>query len=109
MKKQILKVISLNLMNGKDWKNHNKGAWNTFACSYDLINWTDWSGEYLVQSSEDYDSRYAHKSCVIKHDGVVYHFYCSVDKNNRRGIALATSKDLGKSKIVYPPLKDDTN
>jgi hypothetical protein len=28
---------------------------------------------------------------------VVYHFYCAVNKNEDRGIALATSVDLGKS------------
>lgn len=77
-------------------------AWNTFACSYDLLHWTDWTGKPLVQSSEEYDSRYAHKSCVIKYNGIVYHFYCAVDNNRNRGIALATSKDLGKSSINYP-------
>ena len=30
---------------------------------------------------------------MIKHDGVVYHFYCSVKKSERT-IAVATSKDL---------------
>lgn len=77
-------------------------AWNSFACSYDLVNWTDWEGEPLVVPSESYDARYAHKSCVIKWKGTVYHFYCSVDKNNNRGIALATSRDLGKSTMSYP-------
>ena len=79
-------------------------AWNSFACSYDLLNWTDWTGEDLIKPTEDYDARFAHKSCVIKHEGVVYHFYCSVDKDDRRGIALATSKDLGRSTVEYPPL-----
>lgn len=79
-------------------------AWNSFACSYDLINWTDWNGDDLVKPSEDYDAMFAHKSCVIKHDGVVYHFYCSVDKDDRRGIAVATSKNLGKSTLEYPDL-----
>src|SRR5690554_7567338 len=50
-------------------------AWNRFACSYDLVNWTDWEGPHLIEPSEDYDSRFAHKSFVLKHDGVVYHFY----------------------------------
>lgn len=77
-------------------------AWNSFACSRDLVNWTDWEGEPLVIPSEWYDNRYAHKSCVVKWQGVVYHFYCSVDKDGNRGIALATSKDLGRSWMVYP-------
>lgn len=83
-------------------------AWNSFACSYDLVNWTDWKGEDLVKPTEDYDAMFAHKSCVIKYKGVVYHFYCSVDKDDRRGIAVATSVDLGKSTMVYPEKPADT-
>lgn len=85
---------------GAFWKNQ-KGAFNRFACSYDLVNWTDWAGENLIQPSEDYDSRYAHKSFVVKCDGVVYHFYCAVNQKNQRGIAVATSKNIGKSKLTY--------
>lgn len=89
---------------GAHWEGRQGQAWNSFACSYDLVNWTDWTGDDLIKASDDYDNKYAHKSCVIKHEGVVYHFYCSVDKNNRRGIALATSEDLGQSPLQYPPL-----
>jgi predicted GH43/DUF377 family glycosyl hydrolase len=77
------------------------GAFNRFACSYDLINWTDWTGEDLVKASESFDDLYAHKSFVVKHKGVVYHFYCAVNKKEQRGIAVATSKDLGKSTIIF--------
>ena len=28
-------------------------------------------------------------------------FYCAVDKDNNRGIAVATSKDLGKSTLEF--------
>jgi len=77
-------------------------GWNSFACSRDLIHWTDWEGNPLVQSSESYDNKFAHKSCVIKWKGTVYHYYCSVDKSGNRGIALATSKDMGKSAVEYP-------
>ena len=88
---------------GSNWNDKTKGkAWNTFACSYDLVHWTDWTGQPLVEASEPYDNKYAHKSCVIKWRGVVYHYYCSVDKKGNRGIALATSKDLGKSTLQYP-------
>jgi hypothetical protein len=38
---------------------------------------------------------------VIKHDGVVYHFYCAVDAADNRGIAVATSKDLGTSTLRF--------
>ena len=85
---------------GAFWKDR-KGAFNRFACSYDLVHWTDWEGENLVESSEAYDEEYAHKSFVVKHEGVVYHFYCAVNKKQQRGIAVATSKDLGKSPLNF--------
>ncbi|WP_114782939.1 glycoside hydrolase family protein [Botryobacter ruber] len=85
---------------GAFWEDR-KGAFNRFACSYDLINWTDWNGENLIESSEPYDELYAHKSFVVKHDGVVYHFYNAVNKKEQRGIAVATSKDLGKSRLQF--------
>lgn len=76
-------------------------AFNRFACSYDLVNWTDWNGEDLIKSSEPYDEKYAHKSFVVKHKGVVYHFYCAVNNKDQRGIAVATSVDKGKSKLQF--------
>ncbi|MCR9226286.1 MAG: glycosylase [Flavobacteriaceae bacterium] len=75
---------------GAFWK---PGAFERFACSYDLINWTDWTGNDLIAPSEEYDAVYAHKPWVIKWKGVVYHFYNAVG-NNGRVIALATSIDL---------------
>lgn len=77
-------------------------AFNTFACSYDLIHWTDWAGDDLIIPSKNYDNLFAHKSCVINHDGVVYHFYCGVNKNDQRGIAVATSKPMGRSAVRFP-------
>lgn len=85
---------------GAFWQDR-KGAFNRFACSYDLVNWTDWTGDNLIEPSEHYDSLYAHKSFVVKHKGVVYHFYCAVNKKDQRGIAVATSKDLGKSVVRF--------
>ena len=85
---------------GAFWQDR-KGAFNRFACSYDLVNWTDWTGNNLVESSEPFDALYAHKSCVIKWKGVVYHFYNAVNEKEQRGIAVATSKDLGKSQINF--------
>ncbi len=76
-------------------------AFNRFACSYDLVHWTEWEGQDLIAPSEPYDDLFAHKSCVLKYKGVVYHFYCAVNKDQDRGIALATSKDLGKSTIHF--------
>lgn len=83
---------------GAFWK---PGAFDRFACSYDLVHWTDWNGEDLIRSSEDYDRKYAHKPFVVKYNGVVYHFYCAVDENDNRGIAVATSVDVGKSKLHF--------
>ena len=77
---------------GAFWK---PGAFERFACSYDLINWTDWNGEDLIASSEDYDKKYAHKPWVLKWNGIVYHFYNAVGDRGRV-IALSTSKDLTK-------------
>ncbi|KHJ39305.1 glycosyl hydrolases family 43 [Pedobacter glucosidilyticus] len=85
---------------GAFWQDRN-GAFNRFAASKDLVNWTDWEGENLIQSSEPYDELYAHKSCVLKYKGIVYHFYCAVNKADQRGIAVATSKDLGTSNINF--------
>jgi hypothetical protein len=86
---------------GAFWENRTKEAFNRFACSYDLVNWTDWNGDDLVKSTEEYDAKYAHKSYVVKWKGVVYHFYCAVDNKDHRGIAVATSVDKGKSKLKF--------
>jgi predicted GH43/DUF377 family glycosyl hydrolase len=85
-------------------KDHD--AFNRFACSYDLVHWTEWEGEDLIAPSEPYDNWFAHKSYVVKHEGVVYHFYCAVNRNQDRGIAVATSKDLGKSLLTYAVKSD---
>ena len=78
---------------GHAWK---PKAFDTFACSRDLVHWTKWTGEHLVEpSAEGFDSTFAHKPWMIRHDGVVYHFYCSVNKKERT-IAVATSEDFRK-------------
>lgn len=82
---------------GAFWEGR-EGAFNRFACSYDLVHWTDWIGPDLISSSEPYDELYAHKSFVVKWKGVVYHFYCAVNKKEQRGIAVATSKKKPLSK-----------
>ena len=88
---------------GAFWEGR-KDAFNRFACSYDLVNWTDWTGDDLIKSSEPYDEKFAHKSYVIKWKGVVYHFYCAVNNKDQRGIAVATSVDKGKSTLEFKPL-----
>jgi len=68
-------------------------AFDTFACSRDLVHWTKWNGPHLIEPSEPWDEQFAHKPWLLKHDGVVYHFYCAVGREGR-AIALATSRDL---------------
>ena len=68
-------------------------AFDTFAASHDLVTWTKWEGPHLVEPTEPWDDEFAHKPWMIKHDGVVYHFYNAVGDQGRV-IALATSKDL---------------
>jgi predicted GH43/DUF377 family glycosyl hydrolase len=80
------------------------GAFERFACSYDLVNWTDWQGANLVESTEPWDEICAHKPWVIFHDGVVYHYYNAVGDQGRV-IALATSKDLRAGKSINSHLK----
>lgn len=75
---------------GAFWK---PKAFDTFACSYDLVHWKKWNGPALVEPSEPWDKEYAHKPWIIKHNGVVYHFYCAVGDQGRV-IALATSRNL---------------
>ena len=66
-------------------------AYDTFACSKDLVHWTKWDGEPLVKPKEGYDKLFAHKPYVLQHNGTVYHFYCAVGDQGR-GIAVATSR-----------------
>ena len=77
-------------------------AFNTFAVSRDLINWQRWEGDDLISPSKPYDELFAHKSYVVKHDGVVYHFYCAVNNDQQRGIAVATSVPMGRSAVRFP-------
>jgi predicted GH43/DUF377 family glycosyl hydrolase len=78
---------------GAFWK---PKAFDTFACSRDLVHWTKWEGPHLVEPSEPWDETYAHKPWVLKHKGVVYHYYCAVGSQGRV-IALATSRDMRAS------------
>lgn len=94
---QIVKIGDVWVMFyfGAGWANQGSraAAFDTFACSYDLKNWTKWTRKNLVEPSESFDKTYAHKPWILKHNGIVYHFYCAVGDRGRN-IALATSKDL---------------
>lgn len=93
---QIVKINDVWVMFyfGANWK---PKAFDTFACSYDLVTWTKWEGPNLIEPSLPWDAEYAHKPWLVKHKGVVYHYYCAVG-NEGRVIALATSKDLKAGK-----------
>ena len=69
-----------------------KGAYDTFAVSRDLVSWRIWEREPLVYPSEPFDNVHAHKPWIVCHGGVVHHFYCAVNDQNERFIALATSE-----------------
>jgi hypothetical protein len=45
---------------------------NRFAVSNDLMSWVDGDGEDLIRPTEDFDSRFAHKSFVLKYGGGWY-------------------------------------
>jgi predicted GH43/DUF377 family glycosyl hydrolase len=75
---------------GHVWK---PKAFDTFACSHDLVNWTRWQGPHLVEPSEPWDATFAHKPGLSHGKSIVYHFYCAVG-NRGRAIAVATSADL---------------
>jgi predicted GH43/DUF377 family glycosyl hydrolase len=79
---------------GAFWK---PKAFDTFACSYNLVHWTKWTGPDLISPSQSWDNTFAHKPWIIKYQGTVYHFYCAVGDQGRV-IALATSKDLSRMK-----------
>lgn len=72
--------------------NRSRSAFDTFACSYDLIHWTEWLGEPTVAPSKEKpdEDLYAHKPWIVSWEGHVYHFYCACTTDNRRYIALAT-------------------
>lgn len=101
---QIVKMDSLYVMFWFSAYNPDKpyNAFNTFAVSNDLVNWQEWNGADLIYPTKTYDEMFAHKSYVVKHDGVVYHFYCAVNNSDQRGIAVATSVPMGKSPVSFP-------
>ncbi len=68
------------------------GFLDSFAVSEDLISWKK-SHIALTNRNNGYDSTYAHKPCVIKHNGIVYHYYCATGSEGRV-IALKTSKQF---------------
>lgn len=67
-------------------------AYDSFACSRDLKSWNVWDGEPLVKSEHPFENGHAHKPWFIRYNGKNYHFYCAVNDQNERFIALAVSE-----------------
>jgi predicted GH43/DUF377 family glycosyl hydrolase len=89
---QIIKIDDLYVMIYFVWDGEK--AFNTFACSYDLINWTKWQGKNLIESEFEWEDKFAHKPWLVVNNGIVYHYYCAVNSKGERFIALATSKKI---------------
>ena len=95
---------------GAGWANAFFGLGPTvaqggIAVSQDLRQWQIWPEPMLpVGGPGSPDSRYAHKSSLVMHNGVLYHFYCGVRPKQHatepgvgdeyRTICLATSRPL---------------
>ncbi len=84
---QIVKIDDVYVMFYFTWC-ESTGAYNTFACSYDLVNWTDWQGEPLVKPDSELDDIHAHKTWFVRHNGKNYHFYDAVNTKGERFIAV---------------------
>ena len=89
---QILKMGDLYVMVYFIYKEGR--AFDTFACSYDLVNWTKWKGANLIESEYEWENLYAHKPWIVVHEGVLYHYYCAANKAGERFIAVATNKKI---------------
>jgi predicted GH43/DUF377 family glycosyl hydrolase len=63
------------------------------ALSPDLLKTKKCEGVLVdVGTADSVDAKYAHKPSIVCRRGVLYHFYCAVDKNDTRGISVAFSK-----------------
>lgn len=89
---QILKFGELYIM--VYYVLRDEKAFNIFACSYDLLHWTKWTGKPLIESEYAWENVYAHKPWIVMDNGILYHFYCAVNDKKERFIALATNKPL---------------
>ena len=63
----------------------NLAACDGVAVSKDLLIWTKYPAPILtIGGRGTLDEKYAHKPCVIFHDGMLYHFYCAC-RDHREG------------------------
>lgn len=88
---QILLIDDIYVMHFFRYR-RGEGAYNTFACSRDLENWTIWEGEPLIKSEEEWENVHAHKPWFVRHNGKNYHYYCACNRNRERFIAVAVSE-----------------
>ncbi len=66
------------------------------ALSPDLLTTEKCEGVLVdVGAADSVDEKYAHKPSLIYRNGVLYHFYCAVARDDTRGISVATSKPAG--------------
>ncbi len=66
----------------------DESAYNTFACSRDLMNWKIWDGEPLIKSEYEWENQHAHKTWFLHNNGVNYHFYCACNDKGERECKL---------------------
>lgn len=73
-------------------------TYDNFAISKDLIHWRAWTGKPLIESTEEWENQYAHKPSMVydQTTDTLYHFYCAVNTNGERFIAVAANKPFGK-------------
>ena len=88
---QIIKIDDIYVMLFFRYQT-GKPAYNTFACSRNLVDWTVWNGEPLIKSEYPWENVHAHKTWFVRHNGCNYHFYCAVNSENERFIAMAKSE-----------------
>ncbi|HVX65418.1 MAG TPA: family 43 glycosylhydrolase [Bryobacteraceae bacterium] len=66
------------------------------AAGPDLLHPAKCEGVLIdVGAAGSVDERFAHKPSMICRDGVLYHFYCAVSKQDVRGISVAASRSIG--------------
>lgn len=86
---QILLIDDIYVMLFFRWGEHH-AAYNTFAASRNLSDWTPWRGKPLIEPEYDWENIQAHKPWFVRYNGKNYHFYCAVNSQNERFIAVAT-------------------
>ena len=100
---KIVTIVSEVLSNRYDVKSVCIDDYNVFLCkgcrschsTAECFQQTHPQDDVLKVISEyEWENKYAHKSYVVKHEGVVYHFYCAVNHNGERFIAVATSEKI---------------